>query len=255
MDFVSIHNVSFEYKKDHPVIKSINWGIPKGEFHSLIGRSGCGKTTLLKIAAGLITPTAGGVAIDNIQVSFPGVKTGFVFQAPTLLEWLSVLENVLLPITVNSKKRIKHFDLALEVLETVGLKDYANHYPTELSGGQQSRVAIARALITEPALLLMDEPFAALDAMTREELQIDLLQLCHLRSTTVLFITHDISESVYLSDKIAVMDNGLIQNEFLIDIPKPRRDNIRYQTKFNKLCSIIHRSMKTSRVGQDIGNV
>jgi NitT/TauT family transport system ATP-binding protein len=100
----------------------------------------------------------------------------------------------------------------------------------------------------------MDEPFAALDAMTREELQIDLIQLCHQRGTTVLFITHDISESVYLSDKIAVMDNGLIQNEFLIDIPKPRKDNIRYQTKFNKLCSDIHRSMKTSSVQQDIGN-
>ena len=152
-------------------------------------------------------------------------------------------------------KRIKHSSLALEVLETVGLKDYANHYPTELSGGQQSRVAIARALITEPPLLLMDEPFAALDAMTREELQIDLLQLCHLRSTTVLFITHDISESVYLSDKIAVMDNGLIQHEFFIDIPKPRRDDIRYQTKFNKLCSDIHTSMKTSCVQRDIGNV
>ena len=255
MDFISIDNVSFEYKKDHAVIKNIDWEIPKGEFHSLIGRSGCGKTTLLKIVAGLITPTGGTVAIEDVQVSYPSLKTGFVFQTPNLLEWSSVLENVLLPLTLNRKKTFNHLEVALEVLATVGLKDYSYHYPTELSGGQQSRVAIARALITEPAVLLMDEPFAALDAITREELQIDLLKLCHLKGTTVLFITHDISESVYLSDKIAVMDNGLIQNEFLIDIPKPRRDNIRYQTKFNKLCSNIHLSMKTSSVEQDIGNV
>ena len=243
MDFISIDNVSFEYKKDHPVIKNIDWEIPKGEFHSLIGRSGCGKTTLLKIVAGLITPTGGTVAIGDVQVSYPSLKTGFVFQTPNLLEWSSVLENVLLPLTLNRKKLSNHLEVALEVLATVGLKDYSYHYPTELSGGQQSRVAIARALITEPAVLLMDEPFAALDAITREELQIDLLKLCHLKGTTVLFITHDISESVYLSDKIAVMDNGAIQEEFSIDIPKPRTDNIRYQPTFNKLCSDIRKSM------------
>jgi NitT/TauT family transport system ATP-binding protein len=255
MDYISIDNVSFEYKKDHPVIKSIDWEIPKGEFHSLIGRSGCGKTTLLKIVAGLITPTGGTVTIEDVQVSYPSLKTGFVFQNPNLLEWSSVLENVMLPLTLNRKKNSTHIEFALEILATVGLKDYSYHYPTELSGGQQSRVAIARALITEPALLLMDEPFAALDAMTREELQLDLLKLCHLQGTTVLFITHDISESVYLSDKIAVMENGSIQKEFRIDIPKPRNDNIRYQAAFNKLCSEVRKSMRTSSVKQDVGGI
>ena len=161
----------------------------------------------------------------------------------------------MLPLTLNRKKNSSHLEFALEVLATVGLKDYSYHYPTELSGGQQSRVAIARALITEPALLLMDEPFAALDAMTREELQIDLLKLCHLQGTTVLFITHDISESVYLSDKIAVMENGSIQKEFRIDIPKPRNDNIRYQAAFNKLCSEVRKSMRTSSAKQDVGGI
>ena len=208
MDFVSINNVSFEYKKDHPVIKSINWGIPKGEFHSLIGRSGCGKTTLLKIAAGLITPTAGGVAIDNIRVSCPGIKTGFVFQAPNLLEWLSVLENVLLPITVNSRKRIKHSNLALEVLETVGLKDYANHYPTELSGGQQSRVAIARALITEPPLLLMDEPFGSLDRALRESLREETKLFLKSNRITCLMVTHDEEDALSMSDQIFLLEDG-----------------------------------------------
>jgi len=245
MAFIKIDNVGFEYKTKVRVLNDIDWNIQRGEFHSLIGRSGCGKTTLLKIIAGLLVPTNGNVAIDGAQVLKPSFKTGFVFQTPNLLEWLPIIDNVLLPITIRENKTQEHVEFALETLETVGLKDHSNRYPTELSGGQQSRVAIARALITQPLLLLMDEPFAALDAMTREELQIDLLKLCFKRGTTVLFITHDISEAVYLSDKIAVMDEGFIQNRFTINISKPRENKVRYEPQFNDLCSAIYRSMKT----------
>jgi NitT/TauT family transport system ATP-binding protein len=245
MDFVSINNVSYAYKATLPVVSDINWNIQRGQFHSLVGRSGCGKTTLLKIVAGLLNPTAGDVFIASSSVKRPSFKTGFVFQAPTLLEWLSVLENVLLPLSIQKTEKMLQTACGLAVLKTVGMKDYADRYPSELSGGQQSRVAIARALITDPLLLLMDEPFAALDAMTREELQIDLLELCAERETTVLFVTHDISEAVYLSDKVAVMADGLIHNEFIIDIEKPRKHNTRYQPKFNSLCLDIRNSMKT----------
>jgi NitT/TauT family transport system ATP-binding protein len=245
MDFVSINNVSYAYKATLPVVSDINWNIQRGQFHSLVGRSGCGKTTLLKIVAGLLNPTAGDVFIASSSVKRPSFKTGFVFQAPTLLEWLSVLENVLLPLSIQKTEEMLQTACGLAVLKTVGMKDYADRYPSELSGGQQSRVAIARALITNPLLLLMDEPFAALDAMTREELQIDLLELCAERETTVLFVTHDISEAVYLSDKVAVMADGLIHNEFIIDIEKPRKHKTRYQPKFNSLCLDIRNSMKT----------
>ena len=244
MAFINIDNVSFEYKTKVCVLNDIDWNIQRGEFHSLIGRSGCGKTTLLKIIAGLLVPTNGKVVIGDIQVLRPSDKVGFVFQTPNLLEWLSVIDNVLLPIAIRENKNQQHIDFALELLATVGLKYLSDYYPTELSGGQQSRVAIARALMTNPFLLLMDEPFAALDAMTREELQIDLLKLCWERGTTVLFITHDISEAVYLSDKIAVMGEGFIQDQFTIDISKPRENKLRYETSFNNMCSKIYNSMK-----------
>jgi len=253
MHFVSIKDVTFSYKIDQPVIKNISWDIPKGEFHSLIGRSGCGKTTLLKVVAGLLTPTIGKVSISNTYVSQPSLQTGFVFQSPTLLEWLSVLDNILLPLTISRESNSEQIELGLEILAAVGLKDFSHHYPTELSGGQQSRVAIARALITEPVLLLMDEPFAALDAMTREELQIDLMNLCYRKGTTVLFITHDISEAVYLSDNIALMHNGIIRKNISIEIAKPRENKIRYQSDFNLLCSSIHQIMQTFHSQDEIG--
>ena len=245
MDFVSIKNVSFSYKGTSPIVNDINWNIQKGEFHSLVGRSGCGKTTLLKIIAGLLIPTNGVVGIGSHIVKKPSFNTGFVFQAPTLLEWLSVIENVLLPLSIKKTKKLYQMQSGLSVLKMVGLEEYAHRYPSELSGGQQSRVAIARALITEPFLLLMDEPFAALDAMTREELQSDLLELCADKKTTVLFVTHDIAEAVFLSDKVAIMDDGLIHNEFIIDIKKPRQYRTRHQPRFNSICLNIRNSMKS----------
>lgn len=243
MSFIAIDQASFTYDSDEVVVDKVDWSIGEGEFHCLVGRSGCGKTTLLKIAAGLLQPTEGAITIQGNPVREPSAQVGFVFQNPTLLEWRSVLDNVLLPLSLKRSLSARDQDKAAELLALMGLGDYADRFPRELSGGQQSRVAIARALITEPAVLLMDEPFAALDAITREELQDDLLKLCNLRKTTVLFVTHDIAEAVYLADRVAVMDHGRLQHDVMVELAKPRQRDIRFGTQFNALCQEIHQTM------------
>jgi NitT/TauT family transport system ATP-binding protein len=236
MSFLTISQASYIYQGDEAVIDGIDWNIEKGEFHCLVGRSGCGKTTLLKVAAGLLTPNKGSIHIQGTEIREPSAQVGFVFQTPNLLEWLSVHYNVLLPISLKRSVTPDDHDKASALLALVGLADYTARYPRELSGGQQSRVAIARALITEPLVLLMDEPFAALDALTREELQDDLLHLCDLRKTTVLFVTHDIGEAIYLADRVAVMEQGRIRHDLAVDFVRPRDRSIRYSAPFNALC-------------------
>lgn len=246
--FVAIDRATYVYEnltaRNHePIVDGIDWTIAQGEFHCLVGRSGCGKTTLLKLAAGLLRPTAGTVHIQGAEVRAPSPQVGFVFQAPTLLEWRSVLDNVLLPIALARRPRPQDRQKALELLGRVGLSAYADRHPQKLSGGQQSRVAIARALITEPAVLLLDEPFAALDAITREELQDDLLRLCALHRTTVLFVTHDIAEAIYLADRVAVMEKGRFRHALTVDLDRPRGRDLRYSQPFNALCRELRRAM------------
>jgi NitT/TauT family transport system ATP-binding protein len=236
MSFLSIDNVTYSYKGKKEIIKDTTWKINAGEFHSLLGRSGCGKTTLLKIASGLLKPDNGAVFLGNEKVLKPSPNAGFVFQAPTLLEWKSVLDNVLLPISLQRKPTKEDKERASSLLEVMKLADYRHEYPGELSGGQQSRVAIARSLIKNPAIVFLDEPFAALDAITREELQDDLLMLCQNNKMTVLFITHDISEAVYLSDHVAVMREGQIAYDLKVTLSKPRHNENRYSATFNDLC-------------------
>ena len=246
MSFVDIAGATYAYRSgtdSEIIVDNIDWRIGEGEFHCLVGRSGCGKTTFLKVAAGLLKPTAGAVFIQGVQVLEPCAKVGFVFQTPTLLEWESVLDNVLLPISLKRKVRTEDRQGAAELLALVGLSAYAGRYPVELSGGQQSRVAIARALIVEPLVLLLDEPFASLDAITREELQNDLLRLCRLRRTTVLFVTHDIAEAVYLADRVAVMDRGRLRHALAVDLPRPRPPDVRYSARFNQLCREARQAM------------
>ncbi len=233
MSFLHIQDVCFSYGNLRNIIDHVTWQIEKGEFHCLLGKSGCGKTTLIKLAAGLLRAEEGQIVINQKKVTKPSNDYGFVFQSPTLLEWKTALENVLLPITLKRKMRNQDQEEATSLLAQVGLSDYIHHYPSELSGGQQSRVAIARALIQKPSILFLDEPFAALDAITREELQHDLLQLCKEQQTTVLFITHDITEAVFLADRIAVMDKGRIIFETKINLEKPRLEHTRYSEKFN----------------------
>ncbi|MGN7177620.1 ABC transporter ATP-binding protein [Cytobacillus sp. SAFR-174] len=243
MSFLIIDNVTYSYDGEKNIINDTSWEIKKGEFHSLLGRSGCGKTTLLKVAAGLLEPTTGAVALGNKKITGPSSDIGFVFQAPTLLEWKTVLENILLPISLKRKRTAEDCERAKTLLRMMKLTDCDGHYPSELSGGQQSRVAIARALINHPSMLFLDEPFAALDAITREELQDDLLSLCHDQKMTVLFITHDITEAVYLSDRVAVMKNGEIILELTVPLPKPRQASDRYSSSFNEHCLKIRTAM------------
>ena len=241
--FLTLLDVTYSYRTTAAVVDTVSWCIPKGAVHCLVGRSGCGKTTLLKLAAGLLLPDTGAVWHNEIPVTAPASDVGFVFQTPCLLEWLSVLDNVLLPISLTQSVQKADRDKANAVLGLVGLEGYGYRYPEQLSGGQQSRVALARALITDPACLLMDEPFAALDALTREELQDDFLHLVHAHNTSVLFVTHDIPEAVYLGDKVAVMEGGKIVSETLISLNRPRRPDLKYNDQFNILCRNIRGAM------------
>jgi len=243
MSFLAIEQVGFRYPGWPPVVRHVDWRMPEGEFHCLVGRSGCGKTTLLKLAAGLLHPDEGRVRLLGSDVLAPGPRLGFVFQSPTLLEWHRVLDNVLLPVSLRGRPIPADIDQAHQLLAQLGLAAHARHYPRQLSGGQQSRVALARALILQPSLLLLDEPFAALDAITREELQADLLRMCRLRRTTVLFVTHDIAEAVYLADRIAVMDRGRIVQDLRVDIAKPRPPGTRYSADFSRHCAQVREAM------------
>lgn len=248
MSFLRIDHVTYSYEENKRIVSNVEWSIEKGEFHSLVGKSGCGKTTLLKVAAGLLRPDEGAVYLQNAKVEKPANEAGFVFQSPTLLEWKTVIDNVLLPVSLKrrpTKEQRKHAETLLEMM---GLSKFYHSFPNELSGGQQSRVAIARALILEPAMLFLDEPFAALDAITREELQNDLLRICRMKQTTVLFITHDLTEAVYLSDRVAVMEAGRITHHLTVDLPKSRPDGIRYTPAFNELCWKIRQMMRVEAV-------
>lgn len=242
--FVAIEQVGYSYDASGPaIVDRVDWAIPRGEIHCLLGRSGCGKTTLLKLAAGLLMPTEGSIRIGGEPLQGPSPRAGFVFQAPTLLDWLSALDNVLLPISLKRRPKAADRDAALDLLARVGLTDFAARRPSELSGGQQSRVAVARALIGNPDLLLLDEPFAALDALTREELQDDLLRLCALNGTTALFVTHDIGEAVYLGDKVAVMATGQLTHARRIELSRPRHRDMRYTPGFTAACHDLRDAM------------
>ena len=225
------------------VVQGVSLHIAPGAFHCLIGRSGCGKTTLLKLAAGLLQPQAGVIALQGVPVTGPNPDMGFVFQAPTLLDWLTVLDNVLLPIALHGKVETAQHQQAIELLQKLGLNGLQSRYPQQLSGGQQSRVAIARALITAPPILFMDEPFASLDAITRSELQQDFLTLCQSQGTSVLFITHDIAEAVYLADHVSVMQSGTICHQLAVDLPHPRQPAVRYTADFNARCAQLRLAM------------
>jgi NitT/TauT family transport system ATP-binding protein len=241
--FLDMRQVSYTFPGWPPVVQGVDWNIAPGEFHCLVGRSGCGKTTLLKLAAGLLPPDLGVVLLQGQPLPAPGPHIGFVFQQPTLLDWLSVLDNVLLPLSLQSAPGSQDRERAIQLLQQLGLGARLAHRPRQLSGGQQSRVAIARALLPEPSILLMDEPFAALDAITREELQDALLAVCRERGTPVFFVTHDITEAVYLADRVAVMEAGRIRHEVGVDLPRPRERDIRYSPAFNALCAELRHAM------------
>lgn len=207
-------------------ISDISFEVSSGEFVCVVGPSGCGKTTLLKCLAGLLSPTSGEVLLSGEEVREPPVEMGFVFQdyASSLLPWLRVESNVTFPLRHKGVSRERQAELAAETLEVVGLSEFAGHYPWQLSGGMQQRVAIARALAYEPEILLMDEPFASVDAQTRSDLEDLLLGVWEEYQVTAVFVTHDIDESVYLADRVLVLSArpSTVEEELTVDLPRPR---------------------------------
>ena len=206
-------------------LRGVDFGVKRHEFVAVLGPSGCGKSTLLRIIAGLIAPTSGEVRVFDMPVTRPRDDIGIVFQKPTLLPWASVEDNVVFPIRHKTGRVGRdHREKARDILATVGLAGFERRLPDELSGGMQQRVGIARALLMDPDILLMDEPFSALDALTREEMGFELLRIWEARPKTVLFITHSISEAVLLADRVLVMGArpGTIVFDSAVPLPRPR---------------------------------
>ncbi|MET0500906.1 MAG: ABC transporter ATP-binding protein [Candidatus Binatia bacterium] len=220
----SVSRVFTSGAKTVHALEDISFEIQAGDFVSLVGPSGCGKSTLLKIVSGLLPASSGAVVVGDKPVDGPLENVGMVFQSPVLLKWRPVLGNVLLPVEFAKLDVAGHMERARGLLKLVGLEGFEEMYPHQLSGGMQQRVSLCRALVTDPQLLLMDEPFGALDAMTRDDLDIELLRIWEERKKTVLFVTHSIQEAVFLSDYVVVMSArpGRLLEQIAIELPRPR---------------------------------
>lgn len=217
-------------------VSSVNLDVPTGSFVTLVGPSGCGKSTTLKMMAGLIMPSDGSILLYGEPVKEPSPHIGMMFQKSVLMPWRSVLDNVLLPIDVLTLKKKDYLDRAHELLQQVGLTGFADRFPRELSGGMQQRVAICRALIHDPPVLLLDEPFGALDSITREQLNDLLVELCTRTGKTTVLVTHNIDEAVYLADKVVVMSPrpGRIVKELDVELGRPRNYRTRGLPQFEE---------------------
>ena len=218
-------------------LDNISLKILDGEFVSIVGPSGCGKTTFLNIVDGLLKPTSGEIFVDGVRVSTPGPDRAVVFQDASLLPWRTVLGNVTYGLECQRQAAAEARERALYFIEMVGLKGFEQHYPHQLSGGMQQRVNLARALVMDPQLLLMDEPFAALDAQTREAMQEELIEISLKAKKTVLFITHQIDEAIYLSDRVIIFSArpGRVCDEIKVEFDRPRKLRLKRDPKFHAL--------------------
>jgi len=215
-------------------VEDVTLRVAENEFVTLVGPSGCGKSTLLKLVAGLTPATRGTIRVRDTAVREPFPDVGFVFQQPVLLPWRSVLDNVLFSVEMLGQPPRQYRKQAADLLALTGLGGFETKYPRELSGGMQQRVAICRALLPDPSLLLMDEPFGALDAMTREEMSLELLRVWEERRKTILFVTHSIPEAILLADRVVVMTArpGRIARVLTIDLPRPRTMELEFDPRF-----------------------
>ena len=249
---VSLRGISKTFSSGTVALKDMSLEIHEGEFVSLLGPSGCGKSTVLRIVAGLGEPTSGRVdwpgAISFDAAGRPDREIGFVFQEPTLMPWATVFNNIWLPLRLRGATKSNAREQVMDALRLVGLDAFAGAYPRELSGGMKMRVSIARALVTRPRLLLMDEPFAALDEITRFKLNDDLLHLWETFGWTVIFVTHSVFESVYLSNRIAVMAArpGRVIADMPIDAPYPRGEAFRVSAAYNEFCRQTSEALHTA---------
>jgi NitT/TauT family transport system ATP-binding protein len=219
-------------------VRAVNFSVEEGEFVALLGPSGCGKSTLLMLVGGLEAPSAGSIELDGTPVTGPRSETGIIFQDPMLLPWKSALNNVLFPIDMMRRPRGSYLDRAHDLLQTMGIREAAGKNPAQLSGGMRQRVSICRALISDPKIMLMDEPFSALDAITRDELNVLMLDLWERYRKTALFVTHSIREAVLLSDRVLVMGGrpATIIEEVRIPFARPRDFALTETAEFNAIC-------------------
>ena len=229
-------------------LQNLDFHIDRGEFVTVVGPSGCGKSTLLKIMAGILAGGSGSLTMGGTAITGPSRQVGVVFQAPVLLPWRTALDNVMVPIEIQRRGRTAHLDTARGLLRMVGLEGFEQKYPSELSGGMQQRVGIARALVHDPELLLMDEPFGALDAMTREQMNLELLRIWGGSGKTVMLVTHSIPEAVFLADRVIVMSPrpGRISEIIAVPVPRPRRLSMMNTPEFGVL---------TDRIRSHFGSV
>lgn len=234
--------------RDVTALTGVTLDIEKGEFVSLVGPSGCGKTTLLRIIADLLTPSSGDIKISGESPHDARLKRryGIVFQSAVLYEWRTVKKNIMLPLEIMHVPLKEQSERAEKMLELVGLTEFANHYPHQLSGGMQQRVGIARALAIQPEILLMDEPFSALDEFTREKLHIDLLKIWRKTNKTIVFVTHNIQESVFLSDKVCVLSPhpGRLSAVVDINLPRPRTMEMKSTPELTELVAKVRNSFE-----------
>ena len=240
-NFVDMHEVSLRYGEDGDgtlALQNATMRVDSGEFVAVVGPSGCGKSTLMKVITGLWPPTAGGVIVNGKEVDRPLSITGMAFQNPTLLPWRTALDNVMLPLEIAEphasqmrRQRAMYEAKARDLLALVGLKGFENKFPWELSGGMQQRTSICRALIHDPSLLMLDEPFGALDMFTREELWLAMQDIWIARRPTVILVTHDLREAVFLADRIFVMSArpGRMIAERVVELPRPRKLSMTYE--------------------------
>lgn len=248
---ISMNGIGMTYKNagnNVTALTGVSMDIKKGEFISLLGPSGCGKTTLLRIIADLLQPTQGTIRISGETPRQARLKKryGMVFQSPVLYDWRTVKKNVMLPLEIMHLPKAERAERAMKMLELVGLTGFADHYPSQLSGGMQQRVGIARALAIQPEILLMDEPFSALDEFTREKLHEDLLKIWRKTNKTVIFVTHNIAESVFLSDRICVLSPHPGRLSAIIDVtlPRPRTMEMKNTPEFTDLVARVRGSFE-----------
>jgi len=253
MPLVSLIGVSKQFVTragiDIVALRDITLTIPRDQFVTLVGPSGCGKSTALKLIGGITPPSEGEVRLNGQRLERPSRKIGMVFQRPVLLPWRNVVDNVLFPIEMLGWSVQAYRDTAKRLIELVGLRGFENALPNELSGGMQQRASICRALIYDPEMLLMDEPFGALDAMTREDLSIELLRIWTERRKTVVFVTHSINEAVLLADRVLVMTArpGQVVMDVPITLPRPRSLSTEFTSEFKDYVQMIRNAIYAER--------
>ncbi len=245
-DSVEVEGVGKTYASGVQAVRDVSFRVSPGEFVSLLGPSGCGKSTLLMMVAGLLPPSRGGIRVDGRAVTGPRPDVGVVFQSPVLLPWRTVLDNVLLPVEMLRLPRGQHEERARALLAMAGVEEFAGRLPHELSGGMKQRVSLCRALVLQPRLLLMDEPFSALDALTRDRMALELLRIWEQVRPTVLFVTHAIREAVFLSDRVLVMSPrpGTIALETEVKLPRPRSLELQESEEFNRYAGALRRAIE-----------